>query len=227
MHPSSQSYQSPELPGDRGASLEQTRSWQQEQQILEVLSSLSYRVGELDSYLGKIACGVSQLLGVDWAVVTLCQAGVEQVMASNRDLCTCSQLWALYGSLTRTVVQTGRSLTIENAQMHPEYEIPPAEYLSYLGVPLRTAHSEVIGTVCCFCKSPRQFTAEAVRIAELFAERAATAIDNYLLYQQQRQFTERLEAEVAKRTEELRIAQTRLIERERLAAIGEFAAMIV
>ena len=36
-----------------------------------------------------------------------------------------------------------------------------------------------------------------------------------------------LEAEVNKRTMELRAAQARLIENERLAAIGEFAAMIV
>jgi signal transduction histidine kinase len=61
----------------------------------------------------------------------------------------------------------------------------------------------------------------------VFAERAATAIDNYQLYLQQQQFNATLEAEVAKRTEELRVAQKQLVERERLAAIGEFAAIIV
>jgi signal transduction histidine kinase len=68
---------------------------------------------------------------------------------------------------------------------------------------------------------------EEVRTAELFAERAATAIDNFNLYQQQQQFNQFLEAEVAKRTEELRVAQVQLIARERLAAIGEFASTIV
>jgi signal transduction histidine kinase len=71
------------------------------------------------------------------------------------------------------------------------------------------------------------FTAQEVRTVELFAERAATAIDNYNLYQKQRQFSQFLEAEVARRTEQLRLAQAQLIERERLAAIGEFASTIV
>ena len=62
---------------------------------------------------------------------------------------------------------------------------------------------------------------------ELFAERAATAIDNYHFYQQQCQFNHVLEAEVEKRTAELRATQAKLLEQERLAAIGEFAAIIV
>lgn len=64
-------------------------------------------------------------------------------------------------------------------------------------------------------------------MGELFAERAATAIDNYHLYQQQCQFNQILEAEVENRTAQLRAAQAKLVEQERLAAIGEFAAIIV
>jgi signal transduction histidine kinase len=215
------------LPTERPNRLPFSRSLPQEQRILEVLSALSYRAGELDAYLSDIACGVSQLLNVEWAVVTLYQDGVEQVMASNRDLCTCSQLCALYGSLTRMVVQTGRSLTLEDAKTQLALSLDGAEYIAYLGVPLKTAHANRLGTICCFSDYPRQFTLEEIQTAELFAERAATAIDNYLLYQQQCQFNEILEAEVVKRTEELQRTQARLIERERLAAIGEFAAMIV
>jgi signal transduction histidine kinase len=72
-----------------------------------------------------------------------------------------------------------------------------------------------------------RFKVTEIRTVELFAERAATAIDNYRLYQQQQKFNELLEQEVATRTDELRVSQARLVERERLAAIGEFAAMIV
>jgi signal transduction histidine kinase len=75
-------------------------------------------------------------------------------------------------------------------------------------------------------QKPRRFEKNEVRIAEVFAERAATAIDNYHLYLQQRQFNQTLEAEVAKRTEELLATQIKLVEQERLAAIGEFAATI-
>lgn len=202
-------------------------SWQQAQRVLEVLSSLSYQAHDLNSYLRQIASGVSQLVGLDWTVVTVCQSGQEKVMASSIDLGDGEHVYSLHGLLTNTVVQTGRSLAVDNAQQHPEYGKPPEGYVSYLGVPLRTPKGEILGTVCSFCNQPRSFSADEVRTVELFAERAATAIDNFRLYQQQCQFNETLEAEVAKRTEELQVAQARLIEQERLAAVGQFAAMIV
>lgn len=84
-----------------------------------------------------------------------------------------------------------------------------------------------MGTICSFSQQHHQYRQDLIASVELFAERAATAIDNYRLYQQQQQFNELLEAEMIKRTIELRAAQAKLIEQERLAAIGEFAAMIV
>jgi signal transduction histidine kinase len=201
--------------------------WQQAQPILEALSSLSYQTGELDRYLHEIACSVSHLLELDLSVVTLCKDGVEQVMASSIDLGEGKHIYSLHGSLTETVVKTGKTLWVEDSKINPEYGCPPEGYISYLGVPLRTSSTETIGTICSFCTEPRLFTPEETRTVELFAERAATAINNYYLYQQQLQFNETLEAEVIKRTEELRLAQAQLIERERLAAIGEFASMIV
>ena len=201
--------------------------WQQADRILELLSSLSYRANELDCYLHQIARGVSRLLGLDWSVVTLCKNGEERVMASSLDMGEGEHIYSLHGSLTDTVVSTGETLTVEDAQSCPQYGEPPEGYASYIGIPLRTAQGEVIGTICSFCVEPRQFTMEEVHTIELFAERAATAIDNYTLYQNQRRFNEMLEAEVAKRTEELQAAQAKLIEQERLAAIGGFASMIV
>ncbi len=200
--------------------------WQQ-QQTMEILSSLSYRTGELSPYLKDLACGVSHLLEIDWSVVTLCQNGFEKVLASSIDLGEGEQVYSLHGLLTGTVIQVGHSLAVEDAIADPEYGKAPAGYRAYLGIPLRTSVGEIIGTVCSFHQQPRKFTKEEIQIVELFAERAATAIDNYHLYQKQQQFNENLEAEVTKRTEELRIVQAKLVEQERLAAIGEFSAMIV
>jgi len=201
--------------------------WQRERRTREILSSLSYRSGELSHYLKDLACGVSQLLEIDWSVVTLCQDGFETVLASSIDLGDGEHVYSLHGLLTGTVIQLGLPLAVEDAIAYPEYGKAPEGYQSYLGIPLRTSEGEVIGTVCSFHRQPREFTKDEIQIAELFAERAATAIDNYHLYQQQQKFNEALEAEVTKRTEELRIAQAKLVEQERLAAIGEFSAMIV
>lgn len=201
-------------------------NWQQEKRTLEVLSSLSYRTGEIKSYLHKIILGVSELLNLDWSVVTLCNNGFDKVLASNIDLDDDNQTYSLHGTVTGTVVETGQSLVVEDMQNCTNCGIPEG-YRAYLGVPLRTPQGKVIGTICSFQKKPRQFAVEEVGIAELFAERAATAIDNYFLYQQQCEFNQLLEAEVARRTEELHVAQVRLVEQERLAAIGEFAACII
>jgi signal transduction histidine kinase len=200
---------------------------QQERHILEVLSSLSYRTGELSCYLQEIACGISQLLGVDWSLVTLCQNGFEKVLASSIDVGEEEHIYSLHELLSGTVVQTQRVLVVEDTRTCTDCGKAPKGYLAYMGVPLRTLRGEVIGTICSFHRQPRKFADAEVRIGEIFAERAATAIDNYHLYLQQQEFNATLEAEVAKRTEELRVAQAKLVERERLAAIGEFAATIV
>ncbi|MHC5935948.1 ATP-binding protein [Nostoc sp.] len=202
--------------------------WQRERQIIARLSSLNYRTGSLGSYLYNIACGVSELIGVDWTVVTFCQEGFETVLASSLEMAEdAPRVYALHGRLIATVMQIGRTLAVEDAVANPEYGKPAPGYRAYLGIPLQTTEGQVFGTVCSFHRQAREFTKEEIQIVELFAERAATAIDHYQLYQQQCQFNHILEVEVEKRTAELRAAQAKLLEQERLAAIGEFAAMIV
>jgi PAS domain S-box-containing protein len=188
----------------------------QDWRILEVLSSLSYQAGELSRYLQEIAQAVSGLIGLDWSVVTLCRDGFERILASSIELDEpLDQAYDLHGSLTGTVVKQGCSIVVEDATVSTEYGTPPDGYRSYMGVPLRMPNGEVIGTICSFSHQPRQFTPEEVQLAEIFAERAATAIDNYQLYRQQQQFNEALEAEVIKRTIELRSTQSKLLEANR------------
>ncbi|MGD1910870.1 MAG: ATP-binding protein [Rivularia sp. (in: cyanobacteria)] len=207
--------------------LSEPQHWQQKQRTLEVLSSLSYRNGELNKFLQEISIAVSKLITIDWSVVTLCHNGFDKILASSVELDDYETTYSLHGTVTGTVVETGKSLTIDDTKICTEYGQVPEGYRSYLGIPLRTSQGKVIGTICSFHQQPRKYNSEEVEIVELFAERAATAIDNYQLYQQQRQFNQKLEAEVAKRTEELKAAQAKLVEKERLAAIGEFASGII
>lgn len=202
-------------------------NWKQTQEALKILSSLNYRTGRIEEYLKAIACGVSQLIAIDWSVVTLYHQGFGKILASSIDLAEEVGTYSVHGQLNGTVVDLGSSLVVEDAQKNIEHGKAPQGYSAYLGVPLRTPSGEVIGTVCSFHKAPRKFSTQEVNIAELFAERAATALDNYHLYLQQCEFNEILEAEVARRTEELKQTQQKLVERERLAAIGEFASGIV
>lgn len=200
--------------------------YEQNHRVLEFLTALSYRSSDLGQYLHEIACGVSCLLQSDWSIVTMCQGDTGQIVASSSKLGDRDQGFSVHGILANEIIQAGRSLVVEDGRdilQNKSFE----EYRCYLCVPLRTVHGEISGTICSFFRQPRHFTEAEVRTVELFAERAATAIDNYCLYQKQQKFNELLEQEVANRTEELRVAQAKLVERERLAAIGEFAAMIV
>lgn len=182
------------------------------QRILAVLSSLSYRTGNLDQYLQEVACGLCDLIGLDWSVITLCIDGQEQILASTLDLGAAKDdLYALHGTLAGTVITSGKSLIVEDTLKTTEFGIGPEGYRAYLGVPLQTRTGEVLGTICSFQREPRQFTDAEVRLANVFAERAATAIDNYQLYQQQQQFNQVLEAEIVNRTVELRAAQSQLM----------------
>lgn len=200
-------------------------SWPNAQRLLEILYSLSYRTTDLSGYLKTIANGVSELLEIDWSVVTLCEIDTEKVLASSIDLQDGLED-SLHGSVTGYVVNSGQTLTIEDIQVQPEFGKGPVGYRAYLGVPLRTSQSEVIGTICSFHRQPRKFQATELQIVEMFAERAAVALDNYSLYERERRFHQILEAEVDLRTQQLREAQEQLIQKERLAAIGQFSASI-
>lgn len=197
------------------------------QRTVRVLSTLSYRGGALVAYLEEIARAVSELIEIDWSAVTLCRGDRETVLASTMDLGRGDQVYALHGTMAETVVRSGDLLAVEDTERCPECGQAPEGYHAYLGVPLRLPNGEVIGTICSFHRTPRTFSADERQIVRLFAERAAIAIDNYELYQQQKSFNARLEAEVHERTAELRAAQDKLLATERLRAIGEFASTIV
>ncbi len=201
--------------------------WHHKQRTLEILSSLSHRTSTFSIYLKEIASGVGELIDVDTSVITVCQEGFAQVLASNIDIGSDNSHQSLHGQLTGTVFNSGKCLVVEDTDKSTEHGKAPEGCRAYLGIPLRTSQGKVIGTICCFHGKPRQFSPQEIEIVELFAERAATAIDNHHLYQQQKQFNQTLETEVTNKTEELRAAQAKLVERERLAAIGEFAASIV
>ncbi len=173
-----------------------------EHRSLEVLSALSYRTGELTVYLQEVAQGLSQLIDLDWSAVTLCRNGEERVLASTVDPGgTGDEVYALHGTLTGTVVERGTPLVVDDVAAEHTYGQGPDGYQAYLGVPLRTPAGQVIGTICSFQRLPRHFTPEEVQLAEIFAERAATAIDNYQLYQQQQRVNAQLQAEIRDRQE--------------------------
>ncbi|MEO1401572.1 MAG: PAS domain S-box protein [Cyanobacteria bacterium J06635_1] len=184
-----------------------------EQQALEILSSLSYRTGELPDYLNTVVKGVSGLLSIDWSVVTLCEADSEEILASSVDIGDAmDEVYPLHGTLTGTVVTQGGALTVPDTALDQSHGEGVDGYRAYIGVPLKLPTGKIIGTICSFHQTPRAFSSDDVKLAELFAERAAIAIDNYQLFQQQQQLNQSLAAEIAERQEAeaaLRVSENR------------------
>ncbi|KAI9132191.1 GAF domain-containing hybrid sensor histidine kinase/response regulator [Acaryochloris sp. CCMEE 5410] len=152
--------------------------------LLEVLTSLSYRQSDLNAYLTTVVSGISQLIGTDWSIVTLCQGEQYQILASSVEMDNAETVWNLHGSITNCVVEQGATLMVEDSAHDPIGQMP-AGYAAYLGIPIKTPMGKVLGTVCSFYRQPHRCTEEEVQFAEVLAERAAIAIDNYQLYQRQ------------------------------------------
>lgn len=96
-----------------------------------------------------------------------------------------------------------------------------------LYIPLRLPGGKVVGIMSVDDpQDGRRPTRESLAPLELFAHQAAMAIENAKLIQQVREYSQHLEEKVEERTEELRKIQQQLLKSERLAAIGELAAMI-
>jgi signal transduction histidine kinase len=103
-----------------------------------------------------------------------------------------------------------------------------------LYAPLRLADGRIVGILSI--DDPvdgKRPTREALAPLELFIHQAAVAIENAQLIQelntardQIREYADQLELKVKQRTQELVEAQSKLIKTERLATIGEVAAMV-
>lgn len=155
-----------------------------ERRIVEILAALSYRSGELKPYLERIAIAVSELITVDWSVVTLCQRDEERILASSFNLGEAAdQAYSLHQTVTGYVFQTGCPLIVEDTEVCKDHGEVPEGYRSYLGVPLKRSTGDIMGTICSFHKTPRCFDENEVQMMSIFAERAASAIENYQLNQ--------------------------------------------
>ena len=199
------------------------------EELIGVLACLEYRAGDLGGFLDEIAQGFSRVLGVDWSVVTLLERDQRYTVAgdSAAGRTNGEALFNLHGTVTAHVIDSAEPYCVADARMDPESGSMPAGFNAYLGVPLKTAAGEIIGTVCSFVRSVCQFDERDIAVARVFAARAAAAIEQHRSTLALAAYNDQLELAIERRTSELRAAQQQLIQRERLAAIGEFSAKIV
>ncbi len=193
---------------------------------LAALTTLSYRSGELKPYLDRLCEGLISVLGEGIAAVTLYRDNKKHVLAVVPKERQPRGAAEVHGYLSTYVVNHKQSLNIEDASLTLQYGKPPQGYCSYLGMPLILPSGKVVGSLCYFNKNKRKYTNQEQQSSELFAEKAAIALDNYELYQQLHEYSENLEDQVEQRTQELFKTRKQLMHKEKLAEIGVFASRI-
>ena len=126
---------------------------------------------------------------------------------------------------------TGRALLdskvthIPDVEADPEYKWTDAQklggYHAMLGVPM-LREGEPIGVLTLTRKDSRAFTDKQIELVTTFADQAAIAIENVRLFESVEARTRELMASL----EELRTAQDRLVQTEKLASLGQLTAGI-
>ncbi|MEM7112325.1 MAG: GAF domain-containing protein [Chloroflexota bacterium] len=114
---------------------------------------------------------------------------------------------SIYGS----IYHHKRPLAIPDVLNHPDWRhvdsLTPTR--AWLGVPL-VQSNQVVGILSLARETLTSYSEEEIRLATAFAEQAATALHNSNLYSELDQFNQKLEKQVAKRTEDLRQAYDQL-----------------
>jgi GAF domain-containing protein len=129
------------------------------------------------------------------------------------------------GSAQGRALLEGRVVHIADVEADPEYTFEDAKKLggfrTVLGVPMMR-EGVPIGSMALTRSEVRPFTDKQIELVSTFADQAAIAIENVRLFESVEARTQ----ELARSLEELRAAQDRLIQTEKLASLGQLTAGI-
>ncbi|MGD8625563.1 MAG: ATP-binding protein [Anaerolineae bacterium] len=216
------------LEHDRQASLAQANERLRQQQalaetLIQVAEVLNTNL-EAEHLLDLILEQLARVVEYDSASVMLIQDDVLEIVA-QRGLRSKGQFFTpapVAGlPLTREILDNPRSYIVPDTHAEPRWvRQPGGEYIRcWLGIPL-FGQEGPIGIINIDKEQAGFYEEHHARIAQAFANQAATAIENARLFQAEQQ--RRHEAE--KLLEQLQETQAQLIQSAKMAAVGALAA---
>jgi signal transduction histidine kinase len=208
-----------------------TESLQQQTATADVLKVISRSAFDLKSVLTTLTESAQSLCSASLGIICLRDGEVMRLQAESGctpafvDFMNAHPIRPGRETITGRVFADGRPVHVPDVELDPEYNFGNApqigDYRAVLAVPLMRSGS-VEGVLLLGRPAPGPFTQRQIDLVQTFADQAVIAIENVRLFEEVQARTKELAASL----EELRTAQDRLIQTEKLASLGQLTAGI-